>query len=238
MGKFIGYRASHRTKSYTQKFVCSLYIEVRTMSHRDDAAYWHCENCEAVHRLTSRRALVPFKKKCGYQFVKIPKNGDCFFTSICASIGHTVNVSQLRKLVSDKFGEEHLDFYKILATVGGEEYEWAVELEKSGGLKNIPIIKHILTLEGNIVGCDNCIWADSFAIDIIGKALHLNILLIDMSRSKNESPYRFLYKTGETNRYVVLKLQKLHYQPLMYNGKPIYDVLTDLPDSIRTLWEL
>tara|TARA_B100000787_G_scaffold157052_1_gene133586 strand:+ start:840 stop:1262 length:423 start_codon:yes stop_codon:yes gene_type:complete len=140
--------------------------------------------------------------------------------------------------VSNNFGEEHLDFYKIMATVGGEEYGWAVDLEKSGCLKNIKTIKKILMMEGSIVGCNDCIWADSFAIAIVGETLNINILLIDMARSKNESPYRFLYKTNEKRRYVVLKLQGFHYQPLMYNNKPIYDVLTDLPDSIRTLWKL
>lgn len=149
---------------------------------------------------------------------------------------HTV--LQLREPVSDNFGEETLDFYRVLAMVGGEEYEWAVALEKSGFLRNIKTIKKALLMEGSIVGCDGCIWADSFAIATVGETLDTNILVIDMSRSKNESPYRFLHRATANSRYVVLKLQRSHYQPLMYNGKPINDRLADLPESIRTLWKL
>lgn len=211
------------------------------MPNRDAASWqalsWRCKNCDCIHRFTSRRALLPFRKQCGYRFPKISRDGDCFFTSICTcTTNHAV--SQFRKQVSEKCSKNILDFYRMLAAVGGEEYDWAAELGKSGCLKNITTLKKALLMKGGDVGCDGCVWADSFAIAVVGEMLNLNILVIDMSRSKNESPYRFLHKATTKSRYVVLKLQSLHYQPLMYNGKPIYDLLTDLPETIRTLWKL
>ena len=200
------------------------------------ALSWHCKKCNCVHKFTSKRALIPFKKGCGYQFSKTSPDGDCFFSSIGTCTNHAV--SQLRGQVSDNCNENLLEMYRMLATVGGEEYDWAMELKKSGCFKNTKTLKKALRMEGSLVGRDGCIWADSFAIAVVGEMLDLNILVVDMPRSKNTSPYRFLHRASTTSRYVVLKFQRLHYQPLLYNGEPIYALLADLPKTVRTLWEL
>lgn len=200
------------------------------------ALSWHCENCDCDHGFTSRRALTPFKKACGYRFNKTASDGDCFYRSVGTCTNRTV--LQLRELVSKNFDEGALDFYRVLARCDGAEYDWAVALKKSGVLTNIDTIRTALLREGSIVGCDGCIWADSFAIATVGETLDINILGIYMARSTNESPYRFLHRATVNSRYVVLKFQSSHYQPLMYNGRPIHCRLVDLPESIRTLWNL
>ena len=57
-------------------------------------------------------------------------------------------------------------------------------------------LKDFIRKEGSINGEDECLWADEFAFQIVAQKLNVNILLIDMDRSKGSIPYRTLARAA------------------------------------------
>lgn len=197
---------------------------------------WYCECCKEWHQVKSRRALVPFAKFCGFNWIKTDDDGDCFYKSISLALKSGITVYDQRVLVSESFSAEQYEFYILQAQMGGDEYNWAVNLLQEGVLDDITSIKDFILVEGRLNHGD-CVWADQFAINIIGMILNINILFVDMDRNKNESPYRWLYKSDDKHsEYIVLKRQRNHYQPLQYNDGTSRWRKDELPSVIEALW--
>ena len=201
----------------------------------DTSPEWYCDKCEEYHFIKNRRALLPFARSCGYKWLKTDNNGDCFYSSISLAMDRSVSVFDLRLMVSESFNVDQLEFYLLQSQMGGDEYDWAVNLFETGRLANLETIRDFILVEGRL-NKGECVWADQFAINTIGLLLNINILFVDMDRSKNESPYRWLYKSSEEAEYIVLKRQNNHYQPLQdrYGGCRWYK--SNLPSVVDALW--
>eukprot|EP00611_Tribonema_gayanum_P014460 TRINITY_DN2583_c0_g1_i1.p2 TRINITY_DN2583_c0_g1~~TRINITY_DN2583_c0_g1_i1.p2 ORF type:complete len:330 (-),score=155.71 TRINITY_DN2583_c0_g1_i1:204-1193(-) len=79
---------------------------------------WMCEACAVEHCLTSKQALAPFRKAHGFKVHAVPKDGDCFYSSVCmalASVGVAVTVAQMREWVAASMTQDHLRFYQVHA---------------------------------------------------------------------------------------------------------------------------
>ena len=180
--------------------------------------------------------MIPFAKACGYKWLNTNDDGDCFYKSISLAMNNVVSVYDQRVIVSESFSAEQYDFYVIQARMGGDEYEWAANLLQLGVLNDITSIKDYILVEGRL-NDGECVWADQFAINIIGMILNINILFVDMDRSKNESPYRWLHKSQyEGAEYIVLKRQRNHYQPLQGNDGKCKWSKSELPSVVEALW--
>lgn len=86
-------------------------------------------------------------------------------------------------------------------------------------METLSDLKKYILREGTIHGNNSCLWADSFAHEVIAEKLRLHILLVDMERAKDAWPYRTLCvsKGKQPLRYVVLLRESIgHFRPLVW----------------------
>ena len=86
-------------------------------------------------------------------------------------------------------------------------------------METLTDLKQYILRSGSEFGNDSCLWADSFAHQVITEQLRLHILLVDMERAKNAWPYRTLCRSEKRTplRYIVLLREtSAHFRPLIW----------------------
>lgn len=201
-----------------------------------------------MERLRSRRALIPLGRVHGFHWRKVGRDGDCFYASVVSACGLggdvTGRIIALRAEVAREFGAEQLEMYRILATLGTAEYEWAEALRADGALDSLEAAR--LRIRRPATRDVSGLWADAFAIGVVARRLCATILFVDMDRAREQSPYRVLARGGAAGSppraYIVLKLQRGHFEPLVHtdaeSGREItrWARFGDLPPVVRALW--
>ena len=194
---------------------------------------------EGTSPLVSKELLggtMPFTQYHGFQWLETDDNGDCFYISVSIAFRGAVTVYDQRVIVSESFGMDQYEFYMLQALLGGDENRWAEYLRQQGRLDDLTCIKDFILVEGSTNQGD-CIWADQFAINIIGLVYNINILFVDMDRNMDESPCRWLYKSTEEDAdFIVLKREHSHYQPLQDSEGRSKWTKSELPPAFRDLW--
>jgi hypothetical protein len=109
---------------------CSLNSGIEAVMNSE----WACNYCNRVHSVdSSKSALEPFRKRCGWTVNTVAKDGDCFYTAVCKAISmnssmgrslpeagvddnkNSLTVHDLRSAVAAQATSEQLRFYQIFA---------------------------------------------------------------------------------------------------------------------------
>jgi uncharacterized protein YecE (DUF72 family) len=160
---------------------------------------------------------------------------------------------QLRDYVVSKFSNEQLDSYKIYATAGLTEYNFATNMVSLNELKQFA------SKSGKVFNCGpgKCYWADEFALRTISDWLQLTILIIDNEASRGNSgkvgggkrkldddtpslkvDNRFVY-IGNYERAVILhRSRSQHYNAVVIDNHPVFNNIDELPSHCKMLWAL
>ncbi|GMI48585.1 hypothetical protein TrCOL_g9505, partial [Triparma columacea] len=178
-----------------------------------------------------------------------------------------LTVKFMRELVASKLTETQLEFYKLQEKANPEE-SWLDFLREGkqrstrNSSRKKPLVQTVKDLqnyarrEGKKYSHSECLWADSFAYEVVSKYFRLDILFIDDETGTGKNPYRVLVRSGgegerRSIRYVVLFRDDAHFSALMYKKKKEKKGLQDVPargtftlkdgeepDAIRQLWEV
>ena len=236
-----------------------------SMPAGDDSRSYFCACCSETHLLERQCsvALAPFRRRCGWSFLPVARDGDCFYHCVSRALNaatsdseEEVTVANQREMVAEEITEEQLGFYRIQAAANEEE-EWLefarepssdkTTVNSSGDevtsepmrVSNLSQFREYVRREGSRFGDDSCLWADSFAFLVIARRLRLSLLLIDMERDKGATPFRILAEAEHPTRCLVLKRQ---------GGAGHFTLLADassgtalwthgrVPDVIRACW--
>ena len=214
-----------------------------TMKH---APEWQCA-CGKHHRIETRRALAYLCRAHGMTWLKTTRLGDCFYDSVCKAVGdcydESLSVAWLRGHVARRFGDSQLCHYRVMAAIAESEfdeteYDWLLPLANAGVLSSLEKTRAYLRREGTVYD-GACVWADEFAFVVVGELLKLNVLVVDMERERTASPYRYLHRSSGGG-YVVLKRQRLHFQPLvdLETRRAYWRAPKELPAVVRALWNI
>ena len=191
----------------------------------DDSRSYFCACCRETHLLERQCsvALAPFRRKCGWSFLPVARDGDCFYHCVSRALTaaatseskEELTVANQRDWVAEEITEEQLGFYRIQAAANEEEewLEFAREpsSDEAAGeprrVQDLSQLREYVRREGSRFGDDSCLWADPFAFLVIARRLRLSLLLIDMERDKGATPFRILAEAEHPTRCLVLKRQ-------------------------------
>ncbi|KAL9186087.1 hypothetical protein ACHAXT_005325 [Thalassiosira profunda] len=222
-----------------------------------------------MSRPSALRTTLGLPPSTSLEVVSVLASGDCFFDCLHELLvrstestpgddaspllqlmvdrsggGETVPSSQfMREYVADQLSSEQLDLYKMYASAGLQEYDFATG-------KSLEELKEFAKRSGRTNGPGKCFWADEFALRMMSDALQLTLLIVDdqasrgggrkRGRSDDEGASSALdgrfVSIGSYSRAVILhRSRRQHYNAVVVDGKPLVE-LSQMPASVRSLW--
>ena len=152
----------------------------------------------------------------------------------------------LRDYVASKFTNEQLNSYKLYATAGLTEYNFATNMI------SLDELKQFARKSGKSFnrGPGKCYWADEFALQTISDWLQMTILIIEDDgkvgggkrkldgTTSLKVDNRFICIGNYTRAVILHRSQRQHCNAVVIDNRPVINNIKELPSHFKLLWDL